>query len=210
MRDLSNTTGSDGYGEVPGETGDSSAPSQGKAFYQELIGKANTVPIIRLFKHYGLRLDEGNRKTVCPIPTHKGGRENSASFYYYPHTNTFWCFGCKTGVGCCDLVAAMEHISKAKAAFKIIEWFSEDVDEDGVLDRENFSERLEIMMDFANVVRQFRQSYFDENAHAFIEYVCSVYDDLHAKHKTLDNEALRRMVEQLKAKISSYKPCPKL
>src|SRR6185369_7708626 len=180
--------------------------SPGKAFYQDLIQKANTVPIIRVFKHYGLRLDERNRKIICPIPSHKGGRENSPSFYYYPETNTFWCFGCKTGVGCTDLVAAMDNTSKAKAAFKILEWFGDDVDEDKILDRENFSERLEIMMDFSNTVREFRRSYFDEKAIAHIDDVCSVYDTENLKHK-LDNEALRRLVEYLKEEIKSYK-CP--
>lgn len=207
MRELPNTTGSISNGEISGEAGSFTAPSQGKAFYQDLIRRANTVPIIRIFKYYGLRLNETNHKIVCPIPSHKGGRENSASFNYYPQTNTFWCFGCKTGVGCCELMAAMDGISKAKAAFKILELFSSDVDEDAIIDREDSSERLEIMMDFSNTVRNFRQTYIDENSVAFIEDKCSVYDRLNLRHKTLNNEALRRSVELLKEEINSYKPC---
>lgn len=209
MRNLPDTTGSDGYGETPGETGNSSASSPGKAFYQDLIQKANTVPIIRIFKHYGLRLDDGNRKIICPIPSHKGGRENSASFYYYPHTNTFWCFGCKTGIGCCDLVAAMDGISKAKAAFRILDMYGEEVDEDAIIDRDNFSERLEIMMDFSNTIREFRQSNSDEKSDALIERVCWVYDTANLKHK-LGNDGLRRLVEELKEQIERYKTCPML
>lgn len=207
MRNLPDTTGSDGYGETPGETGNSTAPSSGKAFYQDLISRANTVPIIRVFKHYGLRLDEHNRKITCPIPSHKGGRENSASFYYYPQTNTFWCFGCKTGIHCCDLVAAMNSISKTKAAFKLLEWFADDVDEDGILDNSSFSERLEIMMDFSSAVRDFRTIATDQKSVEHIEHVCSVYDRVNLKHK-LDNEGLRRLVEMLKKEITSYKTCP--
>ena len=206
MRTLSDTTGPDGYGEVPGETGASTGPSPGKAFYQELISRANTVPITRVFKHYGLRLDEHNRKITCPIPSHKGGRENSASFYYYPQTNTFWCFGCKTGIGCCDLVAAMDGISKAKAAFRLIEWFADDVDEDGILDNSSFSERLEIMLDFSSAVREFRTIAIDDKSIAHIEHICSVYDRINLKLK-LDNEGLRRLVGELKKEIKSYK-CP--
>jgi hypothetical protein len=209
MRKLPDTTGSDGYGETPGEAGNTSASSPGKAFYQNLIAKANTVPITRVFRHYGLRVSEANRKIICPIPTHKGGRENSASFYYYPETNTFWCFGCSSGRGCCALVAAMDGISQAKAAFKILDWFGEDVDEDAVADRDSFSERLEIMLDFSNTVREFRQSNYDEKANAHIEHVCSVYDTVNLKHK-LDNEGLRRLVEELKEEIKSYKTCPML
>jgi len=211
MRNLPDTTGSDGYGEAPGEAGNSSAPSTGKAFYQNLIQKANTVPITRIFKHYRIRLDEshGRAKAICPIPSHKGGRENSASFYYYPETNTFYCFGCGASRGCCDLVAAMDGISRAKAAFRILDLYGEEVDEDAIIDADNFSERLEIMVDFSNVVREFRQSNFDEKANAHIEHVCSVYDTMNLKHK-LDNGALRRLVEELKEEIKSYKTCPML
>jgi hypothetical protein len=207
MRNVPDSTGSDGYGETPGEAGNSSASSPGKAFYQELISRANTVPITRVFKHYGLRLDEHNRKIICPIPSHKGGRENSASFYYYPQTNTFWCFGCKTGIHCCDLVAAMDSISKAKAAFKLLEWFADDVDEDGILDNSSFSERLEIMIDFSNAVRDFRATAIDQKSIEYIEHVCSVYDRINLKLK-LDNEGLRRLVEEIKQDIKSHKTCP--
>lgn len=206
MRTLSDNTGSDGYGEAPGEARNTSAPSPGKAFYQELISKANTVPITRVFKHYNLHLDEHNRKITCPIPSHKGGRENSASFYYYPHTNTFWCFGCKTGIGCCDLVAAMDGISKAKAAFRLLEWFADDVDEDGILDNGSFSERLEIMLDFSSAVREFRATAIDEKSIAHIEHICSVYDRINLRLK-IDNEGLRRLVAELKKEIKSY-ICP--
>jgi hypothetical protein len=206
MRTLSDTTGPDGYGEVPGETGASTVPSPGKAFYQELIAKANTVPITRVFKHYGLRLDEHNRKGTCPIPSHKGGRENSASFYYYPQTNTFWCFGCKTGIHCCDLVAAMDGISNAKAAFRLMEWFADDVDEDGILENGNFSERLEIMLDFSSAVREFRSTANDQKSIEHIEHISAVYDRINLKLK-LDNEGLRRLVGELKKEINSYK-CP--
>lgn len=207
MRELSNTAGSISTIETSGEAGDFTTPSPGKAFYQDLINRANTIPITRIFKYYSLRLDENNKKIICPIPSHKGGRENSASFHYYPQTNTFWCFGCKTGVGCCDLVAAMEGISKAKAAFKILDLFGADVDEDAIYDRENFSEKLEIMIDFSNVVRDFRQNYIDEKSQAFIENICAVYDRLNLRHKTLNNEALRSVVTQLKDEINIYKSC---
>lgn len=206
MRDLSNTDGLDGYGETPGETGDSSAPLTGKAFYQDLMRRANSVPLIRVFKHYGLHLNEINRKTTCPFKSHKGGRENSGSFYFYPETNSYCCYGCRLGSFGCDFVAAMDGIAKSQAAAKIISLFNEDVDEDGALNHEDFSEKLEIMLDFSNTVREFRQSAFDEKSQAYIEQICSAYDTLNMKHKSLNNEALRRIVDELKEKIISYKP----
>lgn len=204
MRDLSNTTGSYCDSKTPGNAGDFATSFTGKAFHEELIDKANSVPITKIFKHYGVRLDERNIKTTCPFLSHKGGRERTPSFYYYPSTNTYCCFGCKQGSTCCDFVAIKEKTTKVNAAYKILELFGEDI-ADG-LDipvREDYSERLNIMMDFSNSVREFRQTNVDQNAFSFIEEVCSVYDNINVKHE-LDNVALRKVVDVLKNRISSY------
>lgn len=203
MHDISNTIGFVGFGETPGETGDFTTSSSRKAFYKDIINRANSISIINVFKHYGLRLDENNRKIICPFISHQGGRENTPSFWVYPQTNTFWCFGCKIGVGCCDFVAEMDNITKTKAAFKILDLFNSDSSEESVINRQNFSEKLEIMMDFSNTVREARRLYLDEKSQKYIEYVCSVYDALNAKHKDLSNEALRSIVDQLKLEILS-------
>ena len=50
MRSIPDTTGFNGYGDLPGEVGDSSTALTGKAFYKDLIHKANTVPIIKIFQ----------------------------------------------------------------------------------------------------------------------------------------------------------------
>jgi hypothetical protein len=210
MRDVSNTTGPVSYGETSWETGDTPEAFTGKAHYQELIHRANTVPLIRIFKYYKLRIDAVNCFVTCPFKSHKGGRENTGSFKYYAPTNSFFCFGCRVGgesAHACEFMAHMEEITRAKAANKIITLFASDVDEDAeVFEGPNFSERLEIMMDFSNVIREFRLSFFDEKATAHIEEICAVYDTLNFRHK-LDNEALRRCVEELKEEVKNYKPC---
>lgn len=209
MRKLPSTTGPDSYGETSGEAGDSSAAPSGKAFYQDLINKANTVPLKKIFKSYRLRIDEHNRRTTCPFKSHKGGHENSASFWFYPETNSFYCYGCSVGgphAHASEFVAAMEEISRAKAAYSILEKFSSDIDEDGVVEGPDFSERLEIMMDFSHSVRNFRLSNTDEKSAEFIEEICALYDNLNAKHD-LNNEALHRIVNLLKEKIIFYRPC---
>lgn len=204
MRPLQNSTGPISGSETSGEGGDITASFTGKDYYHDLINRANTVPLVKLFKHYGLRLDDNNRRIICPFSSHQGGRESSGSFYFYPQTNTFWCFGCKTGVAACDLVAGLENCSKVKAAMKILESFGSDTDDDNIFDRQNFSQKLEIMMEFSNLVREFLQGNPDHKARSFIEHICSVYDELNLKHKDLSNEALRRIVDQLKEEISSY------
>lgn len=204
MCSLQNSTRTIGSSETPGETGDIAASFTGKDYYRDLINRANTVPLKKIFKHYRLRLDENNKKIVCPFSFHKGGRESSGSFYFYPQTNTFWCFGCKTGVAGCDLVAGLENCGKVKAAIKILELFDSDADDDNIFDKQNFSQKLEIMMEFSNLVRKFLHENIDNKSRVFIEHICSVYDELNLKHKDLSNEALRHVVDQLKEKINSY------
>lgn len=206
MCPISNSAGSFSDSSTSREDGDITEAFTRKDYYQDLIDKANTVSLIRIFKLYGLHLSEQNRKTICPFKFHKGGRESTPSFYYYADTNSFRCFGCATGGKSshgCEFVAAAEGINKIKAAQKILELFSADVDVDLIYNRENFSERLDIMMDFSNSVREFRKIYQDEKSYEFIEAVCQIYDQ-HNLKRDLDNEALRSVVDQIKEKISLY------
>lgn len=207
MRPISDPTRPASASATPGETGDIAASFTGKDYYQELIDRANTVPLTRIFKLYHLHVDDHNRRMTCPFKSHKGGRETTPSFWYYPETNSFRCYGCAIGhrqAHGCEFIAAMEGISRVKAANKILALFATDVDEDSTFSKQDFSERLEIMMDFSNYVREFRQSHLDEKSQQFIEDMCWVYDQ-HNLNRNHSNEALRRIVEQLKEKIISYK-----
>ena len=205
MRKLPSTTGSDGYSEVSGEVGYAEA-STGKAYFQDLIQKANSVPITRLFRHFDVAINEYTHKTTCPFKTHKGGRERTPSFWYYPETNTYCCFGCRNGSRPVNFVAAMQGITRSEAAYWILEHFGSELDESFIFDGPDHTEQLEIMMDFANTVRNFRQSHDDTKSTDFIEHLCAIYDSLNLKHNNLRNPALRSMVGQLKEKIASYIP----
>jgi hypothetical protein len=213
MRNISNTTGSFSGSSTSGKIGNIGAPSQdGKDsyfFYEDVIPKANTVPLKHMFKHYNLRINEYHRKMTCPFKSHKGGRETTPSFYYYPDQNSFKCYGCGIGnqyAHSVEFMAAMENISKFQAAMKILNLFGSEADDDYVIDTNDMSERLEIMMEFSNLVREFRQSFSGDHAHNYIEYVCRIYDRLCATHEKLDNEALRNATSDLKTEIQSYNP----
>lgn len=203
MRQLPNTTGSISDSEIPGETGDSTTPFAREG-YQNIIEKANTIPFTKVFKMYGIKADEMNKKIICPFKSHKGGRENSASFLYYPDTNTYHCFGCKQGRTPVDFVMLMDRCHKNKAAQKLLDNFSSDVDDDLILSKESFSERMEIMMEFANVVRDFHLSFSDDKSFKFIEENCLTYDAINNKHD-LNNEALKSAVSTLISFIKKYK-----
>jgi hypothetical protein len=210
MRDLPNTAGSFGYGETSWETGDIAETAAGKTAYKELIAKANSVPLVRILRYYGVRVDAIHCISVCPFKSHKGGRENSGSFKYYDETNSFYCFGCKIGgknFHACEFMTTMEGISKFASAHKIISLFGEDVDPNAEYsDNQNFSEQLDIMMDFSNTVREFRKSHLDKESQDFIEKRCAVYDELNAR-RVMDNETLRSVVEHLKEQIKIYTSC---
>lgn len=214
MRKLPDTAGFVGYGETSWETGDPSETSPGKIFYKDLIRKANTVPLVQIFKHYGIHLGGYNLQTTCPFKSHKGGRESTPSFTYYPHTNSFYCHGCKTGNEWshgCKFIAKYEGISEVQAAYKILQLFKGYVNanEEEIDEYFNSTEALEIMLDFSNTVREFRETHYDDKSKEFIECLCLVYDDLYArqnnKHRRLDSVALRQIVDNLKEKIISYK-----
>ena len=205
MRAVSSTARSDSSSSSSSDTGDFAEAFTGKDYYQELINRANSIPLIKVLRHYSIRLDPYNRKTTCPFKSHKGGRESTPSFYFYPDTNSFYCFGCKAKSRPCDFIAGMDNCTKIQAAHKLLQLFGSDVDEDAIFDRMDFAERLKIMLDFSETVREFYQTYSDERARVYIEVACKKYDTLNLKHK-LDNEALRRTVEQLKEYIVLYKP----
>jgi DNA primase len=209
MRTISNTFGPISYGETSGEDRNSPDAIKRQKF-EDMIKKANTVPLIRVFAHYKIRVDTIYSTIVCPFKSHKGGRENSASFVFYPETNSFYCFGCKVGgpfAHGCEFIAQMEGLSRVKAAYKILTLFKSSLNEDmEVAEAENLTEKLEVMSVFSDAVREFHQNHFDEKSYEYIERVCAVYDTLNAKRK-LDNEALRRLGEELILEIKSYKSC---
>lgn len=207
---ISNSAGSSCARKEPSEDRDSTNSFTGQDYYQDLIDLANTVPLVKIFKQYNIHCNESSFHIRCPFKSHKGGRENSASFKYYHETDSFFCFGCNVGgsfAHASHFVAAMEGISLRKAAYKIIDSFKGDLGEinNEALICDDSDERLKIMLEFSESVRDFYQSYCSDDAKTYIDEVCRLYDTLMIKHK-LDNEALCRLVEQLKNHISLYKP----
>ena len=185
---LSDTTGSFSSSDALWET---SVPSEfvKRKEFKELLTKANSVKLSLICKNYNLKIDINNRKVICPFPHHKNGHESSASFFYYPDTNTYWCFGCKTGSTPVDFVAAMENISTLKAANKIVTSFDKDIDSDLVLTNDNFSEKLVILTTFSNWMREHKN---DPN----FTKIGQTFDMLYNKHN-LSNEALKFIVFSL-------------
>jgi flagellin-specific chaperone FliS len=101
-------------------------------------------------------------------------------------------------------MAAMEETTRSKAASKILNLFSSDVDEDVIyLDKESYTEKLDIILKFSNLIKEFRLSYNDNQSRQFIENICQVYDVMNARHN-LGNQALKELTNILIIKINEY------
>ena len=205
MRDLQNSTRSNSNSETSWSNGNFANSFDGISKI-DLIKKANSVPIIDIFHHYGLQIDVSNRTIICPFAFHQGASEKIGSFTYYPQTNTFWCFGCKTGITCCSFVVAMDNLSQYNAALKILAIFNGEIiiTENHYSDKEEYCEKLNIMLDFSKKIRDFRKSFiFNEKDTIFIENICMAFDALNEKHH-LNNEAINYVIQQLSRKIEYY------
>ena len=204
MRQIQHTNRSYSNSQASGQTGNFTDPYAGEG-YENIVEKANSVPLSKIFKYYGIQLDEINRKTTCPFKSHKGGREHTASFYYYSETNTYCCFGCRQGSKPVDFVANMERCDKIKASQKILERFHANIDEEILYNKEDFQEKLQIMMQYSDSVRNFRKQFIDDKSYLFIEENCKVFDTINKKHG-LTNEALKLVVNKLIDAINNYIP----
>lgn len=168
---------------------------------KNLIKQANGVDIQDIFNHYGVRI-EYNRKCICPFPFHKG--ERTGSFTYYKDTNSFFCFGCKSGGGPVNFVSLYEDIEKEAAASKIVEKFQADPN---IVVREpvDFLERQRITLDFSELIRNFIfDNLDDKQALEYSEKVGLIFDTINSRHN-LDNAGLRSLIDKLRIKLEQYK-----
>lgn len=211
MHLLRRNDGSDSSSETRSETGGFEDSASSKQFYKAVVAKANSVPIKNVFKLYNVRIDDYSRKIICPFPHHKNGRESTPSLLLYPQTNSFWCFGCKTGRNGTDLVANMESVSRVKAALKILDLFGSEANLDEIpIEGVDYSERLEILSDFSLFIRNFINDYPDDkDAVVFIERITFIFDKMNSKY-SLDNAALKSLADKLKEKGKLYLSCPQL
>lgn len=157
-----------------------------------LIDKANSSSLEEIFKSYKIQLDSYNKKTVCPFKLHKNGRESSPSFVFYPESNSFYCFGCKSGTKPVDFVSLLLSISKKEAADIILS------NNFSLLEREeeeSFNDRLNLIIDFS----LFIQSIMKINKEK-AEELSNAFDKIYDKHK-LSNKAIEKIIKSLKGKV---------
>ncbi len=177
------------------------SPNHGEKVWGEenIFHEANNVSIVEVIQHFLPYTDLSSKKIICPIPSHKGGAENSASFHIHPGKNQFYCFGCKAGQRPIDFVVAMTGCTRVEAAVqlttstysKVVSYFQE----------ENQKERFAILLSFSQTIKKFREQFPEHSLVA--EDLSEVFDALCSKH-SLSNAALTEASNQLLSTLEHY------
>lgn len=152
--------------------------------------KALSCKLESLFKYYGLQINKYNAKVSCPFKSHKNGMERTASFMYYPETNTYWCFGCKQGSSVVDFVMNYENCSFNNAVEKILNY--ENLKFSNIKQNTNTEyrdEALDLKIKFADMLRMNPD-----------EEIMKTYDALLEKHN-LDDESMIYVLNKLIKKM---------
>lgn len=202
MRRVSVRTGPVDYGPEPRQ--DRNIAGLIENSIKELISRANAVPLIKVLKLYGVRVEQYSHNITCPFKSHKNGKERTPSFSCIFDTNSFYCHACHIGGGPVNFVSNYDAVDKEDAARKILQIFNDDVDESLLLDRSGANDQNEAMLEFSRAVLEFRQNNQTEHAYNFIEYVCWVYDRMNLLHKH-DSNALRSLNAKLIDWIGEYR-----
>lgn len=166
---------------------------------KNLIGKANTADMMSVLKWYGINLDEYNKKCICPFHFHSN--ENSPSFVFYKNTNSFYCFGCKSGGGPVNFVSLMDDISREDASKKIAYEFS--INNDSINPKKSFVGRQDLILEFSAVVRKFiHENLDDKDILTITDEIGLIFDTINSRHY-LDNVGLKSLIEKLKVKLKA-------
>jgi DNA primase len=165
---------------------------------KKTIDKANTANLLDILYAYNINIDRYNRKACCPF--HKNGQERSASFFYYPDTNTYYCFGCKLSGSAVDFVATIENINNYSAA--------QLINNNYTINHFNVPERGEnnskIYLEFSHLVREFIvKNVNNDKALKYAEHVCEAFDKVRFKY-VIDPNGLRALISKLKNKLNDF------
>lgn len=159
------------------------------------IEQANKSSLTEIFKFYNLNISAYNKKVCCPFSSkHSGGIDNIPSFVFYPDTNSFWCFGCKTGNKPCNFVSAIESVSVLAAANIILD---KSFELDNVETYTNYSRQIHL--DFSSYIRNLLQEYPKD--FTTIEEMCRTFDYFLVKYPDLNEKTQNLFLNKLKYKL---------
>jgi len=79
-------------------------------YYQSISDIKENISIVDIFNQFfpNVELRKSSNKFYCLCPFHQ---ETSPSFYLYPETNSFYCFGCQVGGDVIELIKKVKNWS---------------------------------------------------------------------------------------------------
>lgn len=170
---------------------------------KQTIELANTVNLLDILYGYNFNIDKYNRKICCPFPFHKNGHEQSASFYFYSETNSFFCFGCKSGGGPVEFVSLYENVNKYQASLLINNSYATNI---AFASDKSINYDM-IYLEFSHLVREFILLHKDNyKALVHAEKICIAFDTLRSKY-ILDPEGLEMLVSKLQITLKDFNEC---
>lgn len=160
-----------------------------------------------VFRQYSVRFEETfshsgwDYKTSCPFPSHKGGRERTASFYYNPKEGRFNCFGCTLAGKAVEFIAFMKGQSSFEIAQDILAQYGSL---ESAIEDSNDAEDINIdqeLFEFSKYIGSFiKEHKEDERAIQYAENVLWGFDVYIAAN-------IRKGIfaEEFRARISKHK-----
>lgn len=225
MREIHDTTESDGYCSVEGQDGYVGEDSSWKVedpfactrehfkVSKDLINfVSKKITLEQLFKsRYNISFDEKYSPSgwrfvrQCPFPDH---RDSDPSFNYNKEEDRFYCFGCKRGGKSVHFMANMENISVSTAAERLLEGIGSI--EEVYIDVEDTKESRidELLLEFSESIRDFiRQHSASKKAISFAEtitWALDIYLQKHLPRSTIDESNLSERLRFLRNKLVKY------
>jgi hypothetical protein len=204
MSNLSSGTRQINNGAASWEDGYSTKLNAGQIAYINLIEKANSVTLQSVFDLCKIEINQENNKIRCPLPNH--ARDNTPSFFYYHDTNTFYCFGCKTGRLPVDFLANYKNISKQEAARLILSKIDSLANDTPKQSIDDYLKKKEILIEFSNMIRSVRSNNInDPKILDYVDKLCFSLDKLIDKYKNIDSCALSSIIEKINSRIEKIK-----
>jgi ABC-type uncharacterized transport system ATPase component len=102
----------------------------------------------------------------------------------------------------------MDNIGIWKAAEKILSIYNGDIDLLEINANGDYSQRLQLLVEFANYIRELMIATTNPNTILFLEEVCAALDSLNTKYKkNMDNDTLLSILDRLKKKVEQHLKC---
>jgi hypothetical protein len=111
--------------------------------YAHIRAANRKVRLLDVLRKLGYKIEPNPQRPIwshniiCPLPSHKGGKENTPSFGYNFVKGHFHCFGCKSTGGVVEFLSNLEGKPRTVVAEAILAQYGDDVSHEDFNDYED-------------------------------------------------------------------------